>query len=331
MKVSIIIPVYNAQDYIIDCLKSVMDQSYVNIECLIIDDGSKENYGIELIKNILAEYRGEIDFKLIILEENKGASGARNEGISLASGDYLYFLDSDDEITSNCISLLVADLENHPNADLVQGNVLCENEVLMPDISLNGKGFPDFSTDKSWIRNHLFLSLPIVPWNKLIKVELLRKESLYFHEGIVNEDVLWLFRLRKSVKSIVFNHEVTYLHKTNLNSVMNSPKNELKRINSYLKILKVFISEIDDENKLADNFAVLKHFMHNKLLVFFPENQNYFKTNFDECLSQALNSEKVPWYFKLMYFTMKLPGKTYKNFLWFWKKNLGLLYRISIK
>ena len=52
MKVSIIIPVYNAQDYIIDCLKSVMDQSYVNIECLIIDDGSKENYGIELIKNI---------------------------------------------------------------------------------------------------------------------------------------------------------------------------------------------------------------------------------------------------------------------------------------
>ena len=330
MKVSIIIPVYNVHDYIINCLKSVMDQSYENIECLIIDDGSKENYGIGIIKNIIAEYQGKIDFKLIILEENKGASGARNHGISLATGEYLYFLDSDDEITSHCISLLVADLENHPNADLVQGNVLCENEVLMPDISLNGKGFPDFSNDKSWIRNHLFLSLPIVPWNKLIKVELLRKESLYFYEGIVNEDVLWLFRLRKIVKSIVFNHEVTYLHKTNLNSVMNSPKNEIKRINSYLKILKIFISEIDIENKLADNFAILKHFMHNKLLVFFPENQSYFARNFDECLDLALNSVNVPWYYKIMYLIMKLPEKTYRSFNWVWKKYLGLLYRSSI-
>lgn len=330
MKISIIIPVYNVHDYVIDCLTSVINQTYNNIECLIIDDGSKEKYGIELINNILVEYQGTVQFKFIILEENKGAAAARNVGISMATGEYLYFLDSDDEITLGCVSLLVTDIKNHPNADLIQGNVLCENELLMPDISLNGKSFPNFSNDKSWIRNHLFLSLPIVPWNKLIKVELLRNESLNFHEGILNEDVLWLFRLRKSVKSIVFNHTVTYLHKTNSNSVMNSPKNEIKRINSYLKILKVFITEIDEENKLADNFAILKHFMHNKLLVFSPENRSYFERNFDECLNLALNSPNVPWYYKIMYFTMKLPEKTYKRFNWVWKKYLGILYRSSI-
>lgn len=98
MKISIIIPVYNVEKYIIKCLKSVKRQSFDDYECLIIDDGSKDN-SIKLAEEYI---NGDARFK-IYHKENGGLSDARNYGIKLAKGEYLFFLDSDDYISDTLL------------------------------------------------------------------------------------------------------------------------------------------------------------------------------------------------------------------------------------
>ena len=100
LKVSIIIPVYNSEEYIKRCLESVINQTYKNLEILIINDGSKDKSD-EIIKS----YKD--DRIKYITQENRGLSGARNTGIDNSTGDYIMFLDSDDSIDLDAVSLLV--------------------------------------------------------------------------------------------------------------------------------------------------------------------------------------------------------------------------------
>lgn len=91
MKVSVIIPIYGVEKYISDCLNSVMKQSYTNdIECILINDCTKDQ-SIEIAKNLIENYDGNIDFKIYEHSVNGGLSAARNTGILEAKGDYLYF------------------------------------------------------------------------------------------------------------------------------------------------------------------------------------------------------------------------------------------------
>jgi glycosyltransferase involved in cell wall biosynthesis len=106
MKVSIIVPFYNAEKYIHRCFDSIVNQTYANIECIFIDDCSPDHcYAI--LQTRIAEYAGKIDFQIIRHAQNKGVSAARNTGTLAAKGDYVYYLDSDDEITRDCIETLV--------------------------------------------------------------------------------------------------------------------------------------------------------------------------------------------------------------------------------
>lgn len=110
MKVSIIIPVYNVQDYILKCLKSVAGQTFQqDVECLIIDDCGQDN-SISLAADFISKYSGKILFKIIKRESNGGLSAARNTGLDNAIGDYLYFLDSDDWIEPNTIQRIVENM-----------------------------------------------------------------------------------------------------------------------------------------------------------------------------------------------------------------------------
>lgn len=108
IKVSVIIPVYNVETYISKCISSVIEQSYKNIEIILIDDGSKDSSG-----KILDEYEKGDDRITVIHQKNKGVSAARNRGLELASGDYVVFVDGDDWVDSNYVSYFVELLQNH--------------------------------------------------------------------------------------------------------------------------------------------------------------------------------------------------------------------------
>ena len=124
MLVSIIIPVYNVAPYIGDCLRSVMRQTYTGpIECLIVDDcGTDES--LPIAERMIVEYDGPIRFEILHHEHNRGLSAARNTGINKATGDYFFFIDSDDEITEDCMEKMMSVVQENPEVELVQGRYM---------------------------------------------------------------------------------------------------------------------------------------------------------------------------------------------------------------
>ena len=120
MKITIIVPVYNVEQYIKECFDSIAAQTYKgDIECIFVDDCGQDK-SVEILEKMIACYQGGISFSIIHHEHNKGLSGARNTGIRNASGDYLYFLDSDDCLLPKSIESLANILRQNPNVQVVQ-------------------------------------------------------------------------------------------------------------------------------------------------------------------------------------------------------------------
>lgn len=122
-KVSLIIPVYNCERYLVDCFDSIERQSYQHLEVIVINDGSTDN-GIDIIKQYIKKNK---NWKLID-QDNQGLSKSRNNGVSIATGKYVFFLDSDDYIPDNAIERLVYKAEEQ-NSDIVIGNMVNYNST----------------------------------------------------------------------------------------------------------------------------------------------------------------------------------------------------------
>ena len=128
-KVSIIIPVYKVEEYIEDCILSVMSQTFLGgLECIIVDDCTPDN-SIALIQKLIKDYKGNIQFKIVHHKENKGLSSARNTGLKYAKGEYVYFLDSDDELYPTCIQDLALPLSKK-KYDFVIGDYSVKGDII---------------------------------------------------------------------------------------------------------------------------------------------------------------------------------------------------------
>jgi glycosyltransferase involved in cell wall biosynthesis len=246
MTVSIIIPVYNAEKYIARCFYSVANQTYRDIECIFVDDCSTDG-GNALLGDLILKYNGPVKFSFVRHDKNLGASGARNTGTNIAVGEYVYYLDSDDEIAPECISTLTALALKYPGVDLVLGNA-----VSVPPSSsmliISDSKFPEYSDDKLWIKKHFFRKprIPHNPVNRLVRREFLVKNNLYFKEGIICEDLLWNFFVAKKIASVAFSKEQVYKCHITRGSVMRSGS-YYKEACSMLKIIQDMLENIDAE------------------------------------------------------------------------------------
>lgn len=119
-QVSIIIPVYNVSDNIERCILSVINQTYHHIECIVVDDGSPDD-SMEKCYSLINHYVGPILFSVVAHERNLGLSAARNTGIDKSNGDYIFFLDGDDELLPYSIQCMVDITELYPKVEMVQG------------------------------------------------------------------------------------------------------------------------------------------------------------------------------------------------------------------
>ena len=245
MKVSIIIPVYNVSRYIESCMDSVMQQSYPDIECILVDDCSPDDSVVRINQKI-ASYSGSITFKIIHHKQNKGLSGARNSGIVASTGDYLYFLDSDDEMTDHCLQLLADLVKEYPDVDLVQGSADAIEEHHINKKYQIKRNVPEYSDNHHWLKKNLLESeiFPLTAWNKLIKRSFLTNNDLFYHEGIIHEDEHWNFFAAKKVKSMAFCTVPTYRHFIRKGSIMTSG-NHRKSITSWFFILNDFMNHLD--------------------------------------------------------------------------------------
>lgn len=234
IKISIIVPVYNVEPYIRECFSSIVAQTYKGeIECIFVDDCGQDR-SVKILEELIDGYKGHIQFSLIHHEHNKGLSGARNTGIRHATGDYLYFLDSDDTITPDCIERLVALAEKYPGVDLVQSSARSK----LKWFQLANKNFPEYTDNFKWIRETMLqrFAMPMTAWNKLVRRNFVVDNGLYFEEGLIHEDEVWTFMLAKHVHSIAFCCNITYNYRENPDGIMGQAK-----VYNYAPVLNILV------------------------------------------------------------------------------------------
>ena len=234
---------YQVEQYLAICLKSITDQTMTDgVECILVDDCGSDR-SLFIAKDFIEHYQGNVLFRIVEREKNGGLSAARNSGIDVASGEYVYFLDSDDEITPNCLEIMWSLVEKYGKVNLVQG-AFFEDEKYANSIS-NIK-FPEFCTCQAEIKPFLlqYLGDIVGAQSRLINLSFLKEHHLYFEEGIIHEDNLWTFFLSKYVRTMAYCDVCTYYHRYNPNSITGNV-NVIKETIAYKHIIQTCSRSID--------------------------------------------------------------------------------------
>ena len=234
---------YQVEQYLAICLKSITDQTMTDgVECILVDDCGSDR-SLFIAKDFIEHYQGNVLFRIVEREKNGGLSAARNSGINVASGEYVYFLDSDDEITPNCLEIMWSLVEKYGKVNLVQG-AFFEDEKYANSIS-NIK-FPEFCTCQAEIKTFLlqYLGDIVGAQSRLINLSFLKEHHLYFEEGIIHEDNLWTFFLSKYVRTMAYCDVCTYYHRYNPNSITGNV-NVIQETIAYKHIIQTCSRSID--------------------------------------------------------------------------------------
>ena len=221
MKVSIIVPVYNVAEYITECFNSVASQTFTGgMECIFVDDCGTDD-SVDIVRSLISLYHGNVRFRVVNHDHNKGLSAARNTGLREAKGEYLYFLDSDDYITPECIQCMWAMVDRFPCVECVFGgaNVIGEGYKWL---DYTKKILPDYTSDRDWLQESMLkrYELSMTAWNRLISASFVKQHNLYFEEGLIHEDELWNLAISQVITNAAFIKVNTYNYIIRENSIM---------------------------------------------------------------------------------------------------------------
>lgn len=252
MDISIIIPIYNVQNYIIDCLKSVIMQTYTGkIECLLIDDCGTDN-SIKISNNFISQYKGNISFHIIPHKRNRGLSASRNTGINAAKGKYIFFLDSDDWLYPTCIESLAKAIETEKDIDYAIGNYNYDSNTIFPPLRLE-TGVYKNNILELYTQEMFYM----MAWNKLYKTDFIKKHSLTFKEGLLHEDELWSFCCACHTHKIAVINKETLYYRVREGSIQNNLKfcNHHKHYcNSCLYMINYAFDKGLENNRIIFNY-----------------------------------------------------------------------------
>ena len=195
MKVSIIIPVYNAEKYLERALSSLINQTLSDIEIICVNDGSTDS-SLEILERF-SNRDGRI---VVITQPNSGQSSARNLGLKLAKGEYIGFLDADDWVEPDCFEKLYSKA-NGSDISICSIKVCSKGEEKTDDSYLSLRVFPknlDYRTFTHVDCADFLFRICVTPWNKIYRREFLEIFSIKFVEGVNFEDNIFFYSCRKN-------------------------------------------------------------------------------------------------------------------------------------
>lgn len=257
MKISVIIPVFRVSAFIERCMASVAQQTFTDVECLLVDDASDDD-SMDRVAAWLKQYSGTIHFRILYHDKNLGLSAARNTGILAAQGEYLFFLDGDDVLPADSLEHLAHVLSRFPDVDIVQGSAEIIGLDTNPLRYRLHAGLPEITREQDWIGKSVLERrlIPVTSWNKLINRTWLKNNNLLFKEGIIHEDEHWTYMAAAFVRSMAFCKEITYSHFVHDGSIMHSQAD--KSIQSWMVILEVFVSYQHDSLRRTRRLVTLE-------------------------------------------------------------------------
>lgn len=231
IKLSIIIPVYNVQDYIRECIESVLNQTIKEIEIIVVDDGSLDN-SMKIV-NQFSDNRIKI-----IRQENKGLSSARNAGISIAKGEYIAFIDSDDFIIHNKSYEEMYNIAIKEKSDIVAGNCIwyySKEKYFDLYRDMSSFNHSPMNSEEYFISCLKTDRIYMPVWLNIYNLDFIRQNNLYFKEGIFHEDEEFMPRVLIKAKKVSIYDISFYAYRQREGSIMNSEKN-IKKCNDIMDI-----------------------------------------------------------------------------------------------
>ena len=259
LKISIIIPVYNVEPYIAECVESVMRQTYTGpLECILIDDCGTDK-SIAVVEQLIAEYKGPIQFRILHHEHNRGLSAARNTGTDAATGDYIYYLDSDDYISDDCMEVLAQPLQEY-EYDMVVGGMetFGTSRTIPPLVKQTGSVLSNKEIFEVWYGSKPLYAMAC---NRLVKRNLFDLYDMSFLEGQLHEDELWTYKCCLVLESLYIQNQITYYYRMRENSIMGKRNQNIsKRAQSHYASVEYVLShpakvDIDLQNNAVRYFA----------------------------------------------------------------------------
>lgn len=235
-KISIILPVYNGEDIIEKCIKSILNQTYENFELIIINDASSDN-----TTNIINEIsKKDSRIKIIHNKKNSGVSKSRNLGIEEATGEYITFIDSDDFYEKNALEIMHKLITEHDVDALRFAYNICSNNT-------EKRLYSEKYTNKLYNKNNIsefikdILSNDLQGYLWLIILKSQYAKEVKFNESLgMMEDTVWYIEILNKIDTIYFTNEVLYNYTNNIDSASHSLEKSKRNIENVLLINKIY-------------------------------------------------------------------------------------------
>lgn len=268
-KLSVVVPIYNVEKYLVKCIQSIVNQDYLNLEIILVDDGSPDSS-----PQICDEW-AKIDSRIkVIHKTNGGLSDARNIGIEVASGEYITFVDGDDFIKKDMYSKMMNSINKTGAEIAVCGRYIYDGKVEKKYHCLDSEKLYD---SKTALKEMLCGgTVEEAVWDKIYKRELLY--NIRFPVGEVNEDIIVMPKILVNSSKIIHVGEALYYYRKNNYGISKSGYNQKKSVViKHIKDVKLYINSVYPD-------------MNNELMIF------QGRYSYSQLLDLTLDKEKVKIY-----------------------------------
>ena len=258
--VSVIIPIYNVEDYLAECIESVLSQSYKNYEIILINDGSTDNSGV-----IAKEYYDKYDNIHLINQSNKGLAESRNVGVSHARGEYIYFLDSDDKILENLLEKCVDKFKENCIDIVFFGYILFENNKVLEKTLI--KGNKNILTGKEFFKYSakVMFGMNFPSWSYMYKRDFWLKNNIRFKKGLIFEDTESYINIFMKDSKVSIIDKCLYIYRVRKESITQRKKYTKDYLYSMNKIISTYCNYIDKDEEINEViFKYIKAFYNRK-------------------------------------------------------------------
>ena len=294
VRISVIVPVYNCEDYLEESLGSLLNQTFKDIEIICIDDGSNDN-SLDILKNIASS-----DSRIkVFTQENQGAGAARNYGMKKASGDYIYFFDADDFLEKDALEKAYSNaIKNDSDIVFFKFDQYKDNRFFAHsgpnlEIQFAGADFDSFTFDWHDYRRGPFTG-PFAPWLKIYKKEFLdAHECFKFPNGLNHNDVP--FHVMTFLKASKISFIPEHLYRYRIDNAGSITNNRLKKYDHIFRIINMVEDFLLSEDYMEEFKKEFDYFKANRITYeIYGRPEEYFYLAKEELKSVDLSNELLP-------------------------------------